>query len=321
MSAITRRLLSQWLPSSAAVEASIVSRHSRHSHLPFVARPSSAVNRVITPSCPPLIVSHQSPLLCMTPFALHQPISFRMFRPAGAFVVCGKAAFLKWTIRHWAAWSDRSKTSRKKRRLRAGDGNGWSKLGMLTAVLIGVLLNCDFRPAAHWLLRNKKHRRKYIEAANEGVLTAALEELFLSMSVEALLALQDEEDSPLTARQLAAARTAANEYTLAEWVRFKNLEFGTPVRTATMARKLRELAGAVHDMDPRVVNMANPNCIKCWGYQWRRRNGGKIGMLRKSEPAARDEALYKASPSLVAPHMPVTPFPASPPTGLPLPSP
>ena len=98
-------------------------------------------------------------------------------------------------------------------------------------------------------------------------------------------------------------------------------ECGTPVRTATMARKLRELAGAIDDMGPRVLNMASPNCIKCWGYKWRRRNGGKIGMLRKSEPAGRDQALAKASPPLVAPHLPASPVPASPPTGLPLPSP
>ena len=184
----------------------------------------------------------------------------------------------------------------RKRRHRSGDGSGWTKMGLLTAVLIGVLLQCDFQQAADWLLGRRRNRVSWQQPLAKPELVVVLEQLFLSMSVEEVFDLEDAETSPLGAAQYRLAVEWAHDRKLASWVRSKNEECGTPVRTAAMAIKMRELSLARGDQPPLHFGPHSPNSMKCWAYRWRRRNGCRISALRKSEPASPEEALTKATP-------------------------
>ena len=110
----------------------------------------------------------------------------------------------------------------RKRRHRSGDGSGWTKLGLLTAVLIGVLLQCDFQQAADWLLGRRRNRVSWQQPLAKPELVVVLEQLFLSMSVEEVLDLEDAETSPLGAAQYRLAVEWAHDRKLASWVRSKN---------------------------------------------------------------------------------------------------
>ena len=180
---------------------------------------------------------------------------------------------------------------------------------MLIAILIAVLLRCDFRPAAHWLLRTKKYRRKFIAVPTEEVLAAALEDMFLGMNLQELVELQSEETSPLTARQFAVAKAVAAEFKLAHWLHETNIVKGTPVRSPTMAKKYEELFAVVAGTDDHVPIVSANTALKGWAFRYRKRNGCTISCLRKSEPAERDEALDKAFPPIVSPQLPGSPTP------------
>ena len=127
----------------------------------------------------------------------------------------------------------------RKRRHRSGDGSGWTKMGLLTAVLIGVLLQCDFQQAADWLLGRRRNRVSWQQPLAKPELVVVIEQLFLSMSVEEVIELEDAETSPLGAAQYRLAVELAHDRKLASWVRSKNEECGTAVRTHTTSSSWR----------------------------------------------------------------------------------
>ena len=213
-------------------------------------------------------------------------------------------------VRQWKLKNDVA----KKRRRRRGIGLGWSQLGLQTAVLVATLLGCDFKEGALWLLSRRRHRRKCSPPVHVEVLTAALEETFLNMNLDELLALQDEATSPLNPVEFKKAVAHVNDRRLAGWVRSKNLDCGTVVRTATMAAKLSELAAIAAGGEMPLPPPVDDNAVKCWAYRWRQRNGAKISGLRKSEPTTRQEALNKAPPPLVC-HTPTGPLASVPASG------
>ena len=165
---------------------------------------------------------------------------------------------------------------------------------MLTAVFIGILLGCDFKLAAHWLMSKRRHRHRAAPPLPEDSLQRAIEDKFLTMPLETAVALEQQETSPLNPIEYDKAVAWARSRQLAGWVRQKNTADGTPVRTEAMAIKMHQLHAAGIRNHFAAPPLELPNSIKCWGYRWRQQHGAKISCLRKSEPLVPEEALEKA---------------------------
>ena len=182
---------------------------------------------------------------------------------------------------------DRRKAEKKKA------AKAWALAGGLAHIVLIIYVLCGYRAeaAVHYLADLGRKRRW--PAKEDEELEVMVENVFLAVNVDDLVALCDLRDP----KDLGAAKVAvrvSEEWRLVQWVERLNFERGVAPSTemvlARWAERREELPLMCRPPDLGVAAEARS---RAWAMRWRRRWGGRHGRIRVREDLSIEEMRAK----------------------------
>ena len=135
-------------------------------------------------------------------------------------------------------------------------------------------------------------RRKWPPLSDEEV-GRAVDDLYLEVSMEELVALADKE-KPTDPSAMREASRVYEEWRLAKWAERLNLERGLAPTTAMVLEQYREnREQAPEAARPRYCGVAAEVGARMWAWRWRQRWGGRHGSVPTKENVPLDERRAK----------------------------
>ena len=147
----------------------------------------------------------------------------------------------------------------------------------------------DAASAAAWILRRGSWLSKPLkpQTPREALLQEALEQAVLAASAAYCASWTDPAVAALGISALRAATKASRDKRVRDWVAASNAAHGSSVPSAVVVRRWNTVGEIVPEVGARIEDIGQPggeDYSRVWCYRWRRRCGGKFGLLRTKEP-------------------------------------
>lgn len=158
-------------------------------------------------------------------------------------------------------------------------------------LILYVLASHSKEPVLKYLATVAR-RRKWPPLSDEDV-GRALDDLYLEISMEELMALADK-DSPADPSAMREASRVYEEWRLAKWAERLNLQRGLAPTTAMVLEQYRDNREQVPEAArPRYCGVAAEAGARMWAWRWRQRWGGRYGGIPTRENVPLDERRAK----------------------------
>ena len=149
-------------------------------------------------------------------------------------------------------------------------------------IMILYLLASYSKEPVFKYLATVARRRKWPPLKDEEV-GRAVDDLFLEISMEELMALADK-DKPTDPSAMREASRVYEEWRLAKWAERLNLERGLAPTTAMVLEQYRDNREQVPEAArPRYCGVAAEAGARMWAWRWRQRWGGRYGSIPTKE--------------------------------------
>ena len=180
------------------------------------------------------------------------------------------------------------KRAADKREARAWNLTGW--LGHVVVILY-FLSNRQAEPVLMFL-RSESRRRRWPAKSDEDAMEQ-VEDAFLAISLEDLLALTDMEEPRDPPAMLEASRRY-EEWRLAMWVERLNARQGVAPPTSLVLERHAQGCAALPDAArPKARGVAAQSFARRWALAWRRRHGARHGLIPAREDVPLEERRAK----------------------------
>lgn len=174
----------------------------------------------------------------------------------------------------------------------------WSLHGRLgnATVLMYALAGYDTGAPVGFLTRHAHNVGWHVKAPAD--ICRIVEDRFLEMDTDVLEALRDESDST-DAAALHDAVAEVEQWRLASWVGAQNRDIGVAPTTAVLADRYEHQRTLVStSVRPRSWGLKGSSAMRKRACRWRRKFGGRFGMLRPREHVPVAEARSKVQQML-----------------------